>query len=114
MLGDFHFEPSTGKLTESGKLKVRWIMFEAPEQHREIYVHIAKSQEETEARMAAVNAVAASLSPDGNIPPITQTHISDAGSPADRINMINRKYQSTTPSPRLPAASTAGESAGGS
>jgi hypothetical protein len=111
MLGDFHFEPTTGQLTEAGKLKIRWIILEAPEQHREIYVHIAQTPEETEARLAAAHAQAASIAPPNEIPPIMQTAISDAGTPADRINLIERKYQSSIPSPRLPAA-TSGQSGG--
>jgi len=112
MLGDFYFEPTTGQLTEAGKLKIRWIIYEAPEQHREIYVHIGKNPEETEARLAAVNAQAASLAPQGEIPPIMQTSISDAGTPADRVDMIDRKYQASMPAPRLPAETGQGGGTG--
>ena len=112
MLSDFHFEPSTGQLTEAGQMKIRWIMFEAPEQHRSIYVHIGKTTEETDARMASVNVLAASLVPQGEMPQIMQTTISDDGTPADRVDMIGRKYQSSTPIPRLP--SSAGQGSGGS
>ena len=103
MLGDFYFEPTTGQLTEAGKLKIRWIVFEAPEQHREIFVHIAQTSEETQARLAYVTAEAGSLAPQGQVPPIMQTSISDAGYPADRVDLIERKYQSSMPPPRLPA-----------
>ncbi|MGA2061924.1 MAG: hypothetical protein ABSG67_15670 [Thermoguttaceae bacterium] len=110
MLGDFYFEPTTGQLTEAGKLKIRWIVFEAPEQHREIYVHIGKTGEETQARLAFVTAEAGSLAPQGQVPPIMQTSISDGGSPADRVDMIERKYQSSTPIPRMPAPTGQGGS----
>ena len=30
MLGDFHFEATTGQLTEAGKLKIRWIVIRGP------------------------------------------------------------------------------------
>ncbi len=103
MLGDFHFEPTTGQLTEAGKLKIRWIVFECPEQHRGIFVHIGQTTEETEARLAAVNAQANALSPQGQIPPIMSTAISDSDYSADQVDMISRKYQSSMPSPRLPS-----------
>jgi hypothetical protein len=113
MLGDFYFEPTTGQLTEAGKLKIRWIMFEAPEQHREIFVHIAQTSEETQARMAFVTAEAGSLATQGQVPPIMQTSISDGGTPADRVDWIARKYQSSMPTPRLPAVSGQSGSSGG-
>ncbi len=103
MLGDFYFEPNNGQLTEAGKLKIRWIVFEAPGQHREIYVHIGQNSEETQARLTAVTAEAASLAPQGQVPPVMQTTISDSGYPADRLDLIERKYQSSMPNPRLPA-----------
>ena len=102
MLGDFHFEPATGQLTEAGKLKICWIMYEAPEQHRAIYVHIGKTTEETEARLAAVNAQAASLAPQSEMPPILSTTISDVGAPAERVDIIKRMDQSSRPVPRIP------------
>ena len=114
MLGDFYFEPTTGQLTEAGKLKIRWIVFEAPEQHREIYVHIGQTSEETQARLAFVTAEAGSLAPQGQqVPPIMQTSISDGGYPAERIDLIERKYQSSTPIPRLPAMPSSSSSGGG-
>jgi hypothetical protein len=104
-LSDFHFETTTGQLNEAGKLKIRWIILEAPLQHREIYVHIGQTPEETQTRLASVNDQAATLVPQNEIPPIMQTTISDSGSPADRVDLIERKYQSSMPAPRLPSAS---------
>jgi hypothetical protein len=112
MLGDFYFEPTTGQLTEAGKLKIRWIVIEAPEQHREIYVHIGQTIEETQARMAAATAEAASLAPQGQVPPVMQTSISDGGTPADRVDLIERKYQTSMPNPRLPAPANQSGSGG--
>jgi hypothetical protein len=114
MLGEFHFEPTTGQLTEAGKLKIRWIVYEAPEQHRSIYVHIAKTTEETAARMEAVNLLVSTLVPQGEMPQIMQTAIADDGAPADRVDMIGRKYQSSTPVPRLPSPNGQSGSSGSS
>ena len=102
MLGNFYFEPKTGQLNEAGKLKIRWILYEAPEQHRVIYVHIGPTTEETAARMASVRSLVVAMVPQSEIPPIMQTKITDDGSPADRIELIDRKYQSSIPTPRLP------------
>jgi hypothetical protein len=110
MLSDFHFESKTGQLTEAGKLKIRWVFFECPEQHRGIFVHIGQTTEETDARMAAVNAYANTLASQGPVPPIMSTAIPDDGYSAAQVDMITRKYQSSVPPPRLPSQS--GQSSG--
>ena len=91
MLGEFHFEPGTGQLTEAGRLKVRWILTAGPQQHRLIYVHTAEKNEETSARIAAVQQLAAQITPN-DVPPVMPTSISDDGWPADQVDLIGRKY----------------------
>ncbi len=113
MLGEFYFEPTTGQLTEAGRLKVRWILTVCPEQHRQIYVHTADREEETLARIAAVQQLAAKIAPT-DVPPIMPTSIADDGRPADQVDLIGRKFQATMPSPRLPAATTSSTSGGSS
>jgi hypothetical protein len=114
MLGEFHFEPGTGQLTEAGRLKVRWILTTGPEQHRLLYVHTADTDRETAARMTAVQQLASQISPM-NLPPITATSISDEGWSANQVDGISRKYLSSQPNPRLPppTSSGGGASSGG-
>jgi len=107
MLGEFHFEQGTGQLTEAGRLKVRWILTTGPEQHRLIYVHTADTNEETSARLTAVQQLASRISPN-NLPPVLPTSISDEGWPASQVDAIGRKYLGSQPIPRLPAASASG------
>lgn len=101
MLGEFHFEPGTGQLTEAGRLKVRWILITGPQQHRLIYVHTADGDEETAARIAAVQQLALQITPN-NVPPITPTSISDDGWPAADVDMIGRACQGSKAAPRIP------------
>ncbi len=115
MLGEFHFEPGTGQLTEAGRLKVRWILTAGPEQHRLIYVHTANNNAETVARLTAVQQLAAQISP-ANMPPVMATSIADEGASANQVDAIERKYISGQPSPRLPVPSSgagAGATSGG-
>jgi hypothetical protein len=112
MMSDFYFSPSTGELTEAGKQKVRWILTVGPQQHRVLYVHTALTEQETAARLAAVQELASQISPN-NLPPVLATSISDAGWPAAEVDAISRKYMSSTPVPRLSAPASGG-SAGGS
>jgi hypothetical protein len=113
MLGEYHFEPGTGQLTEAGRLKVRWILTSGPQQHRLIYVHVAEGNEETSARIAAVQQCAAQIAPH-DLPPVLPTSISDEGWPADRVDLIGRKFQAATPPPRLPPSSGTSGSGNGS
>jgi hypothetical protein len=112
MLGEFHFEPGSGQLNEAGRLKVRWILLTGPQQHRLIYVHVAEKNEETAARMAAVQQLAVQITPN-DVPPVMPTAIADDDSPADRADAIGRKFQATTPSPRLSSPSAGGSGGGG-
>jgi hypothetical protein len=114
MLGEFHFEPATGQLTEAGRLKVRWIVTEAPQQHRIVYVHTADSNEQTAARIAAVQLLVVRYAPPGEMPPVLPTSISDQGWPADQVDLIGRKFQASTPPPRLSAKTDSGGSGSGS
>lgn len=113
LMGDHYFDANTGELTEAGRLKVRWITFEAPSQHRVIYVHVAATAEETAARMNAVQSYVAQLMPQGVLPSIFESRVSDDGSPADQVETISRKFQATTPPPRLPPKDSGGGSGSG-
>ncbi len=107
LLGDHHFREGTTELTEAGRLKVRWIVLEGPEQHRVIYVHRTLSEPETAQRVAAVQRCAAEYrNPMAQIIP---TDLSPQGWPAERIDTLNRKLQATVPEPRLPKAASAGD-----
>ena len=104
MLGDHHFVPGTTDLTEAGELKVRWILVEAPSQHRMIYVHRAETAEATAARIASVHQFASKVIVEGELPPILETGISAQGCPAARVEAITRKFQESIPEPVLPAS----------
>jgi hypothetical protein len=103
LLSDLHFDPKNGELTEAGRLKIQWIAFEAPEQHRMIYVRNAINDEETVGRVNAVNGYLAKIMPQGVLPTVSTTRISDDNWPAEQVENINKKWESTIPSPRLPS-----------
>jgi len=104
MLGDYHFDAATGKLTDAGKMKVRWIVTEAPQHHRTIFVHRALTAEATAGRIGSVQEFAAATVPQGEgLPAVLPTSISARGWPAERVDAIGRKFHSSIPEPRLPA-----------
>ncbi len=112
MLTDLHFTDNN-QLTEAGDLMVRWILNEAPHAHRVIYVHRGTTGENTAARMAVVALAAQRAAPGQPIPPILETSISDAGWPAHEVEIITRRFDATTPDPRLPKDAGGGSSGAG-
>jgi uncharacterized membrane protein YgcG len=112
MLTDLHFT-DTNDLTEAGDLLVRWILNEAPQARRVIYVHRGTTGEDTAARMAVVAKAAQRAAPSQPIPPILETSISDVGWPAREVEIISRRYDATIPDPRLPKDSGGGGGGGG-
>ena len=112
MLSDAHFEAGGSQLSEAGRLKALWIANEAPEQHRVAYVHRAATPQETNVRIQTVQNFIAQSAYPGPLPPVYESNRSDAGSPADRADQINRKFQAAIPDPKLPAPTTG--SSGGS
>jgi hypothetical protein len=101
-LAAHHFREGTMELTEAGKLKVLWIVTEAPAQHRTIYVERASHPQVTAGRIQNVQIIAAGSSMEGVSPPVFETGIPARGWPADQIDATTRKWYDSAPSPRLP------------
>ncbi|MEE9603433.1 MAG: hypothetical protein V3V75_09020 [Thermoguttaceae bacterium] len=108
MLAEHHFDAGTGTLNTAGMVKLRWILTEAPMQHRTIYVHRAIDPEETIKRVDHVNQLAASIVPEGVLPSVLETSISERGWPAERVDTIGQEFNKSMPVPRLPKADAAG------
>jgi hypothetical protein len=114
LVGDLHFEGATGQLSEAGRIKVLWVLNEAPEQHRIVYVRRAINPEETAARMASVMDVVAKNTTPGQPPAqVLESNKSVEGWPADRIDAVGQKFQQATPDPKLPAPQNGGNGGGG-
>jgi hypothetical protein len=101
LLADHHFKNETDELNAAGEKMVRWILNEAPAQHRAIFVRRGDTVNATKSRLAAVEKFAAKASYDGTVPPITETTIRPAGYPADWPNAkdvtISRKWPINVP-----------------
>jgi len=101
-ISDHHFDENTGELTEAGRIKVQWIVTQAPEQFRTIYVERAESSEITVGRLEEVRIAAVAVVPEGTLPDIAETNVPARGTPADYIDNVGRKYSDSMPAPRLP------------
>ncbi len=102
MIGEHHFIENTGRLTNAGELKIEWIVKQAPEQHRVIYVFRGRTPEETASRVESVQQFAVAILPDGDLPRILQSSIPALGWPASNLDAVGRAFRSSTPNPRMP------------
>ncbi len=104
MLADHHFVEGTGELTEAGRRKVRWVLTEVPAERRIIYVHKAEEAKLTAERVDNTRKLAVKLrNGEDRLPLVLETGVPARGWPAAEVDLINRKFEATTPDPRLPA-----------
>jgi hypothetical protein len=110
MLHEQYFEDGRTSLNEAGRLKVRWILNDAPTLHRIIYVRRADNAADTQARIDSVRAYVAQLQPGRAQAAILETSLSPPGWPADRVDIQTRKFYDAIPAPKLLEDSSSGGS----
>ena len=112
LLSEFHFTPDGRQLTEAGQMRAQWIMNEASEPHRIIYVRRANSPQETAMRMQTVQRFVAQ-SPYGAGVPVLESTRTDDGWPADRINALAVRAAGSAMPPTLLGSSGGGSGGAG-
>jgi hypothetical protein len=108
-------------LSEAGLLKVQWIVTQAPQSQRVVYVKTGRTSEETAARVESVQLAVSQLIPTGPLPQILTTDIEPTTSSGSYQTVVHRALVKTTPTPRLtafnglnkPSQQTVAPSAGG-
>jgi len=110
LLGAYHFNPNSNELTEAGKLKVKWILSQAPQHRRSIFVERGADPSRTAARVASINDWASNMRPSVGTVDINDTHIVAEGHPASAVDHIFVGFQTNQPAPVLPAATTSSSS----
>jgi len=113
-VGTFLFDGNSQQLNTAGEHLVRWIVQQAPQHRRAVFVLKGDSPEATQTRIASVQAVVARYACEGENPPVILTMTEPAGWPASYVDQMTQQFQATIPAPRLPAAADAGESGGDS
>jgi hypothetical protein len=102
-LEDYHFVDGASGLNEAGQLKVESIMRNTPHDALAIFVlRDPRDPQLTIERVEAVRAFAGPMTVDGSMPAVLVTNREPRGAPAYYIDEVNRRYQATTPDPRLP------------
>ena len=105
LLGPHHFSPETGELNTAGELKVHWVMTQAPQAYRQIFIERSLEQDVTDQRIVAARSYAEQVALNGEVPVVQDTHLISEGRPASMIDFINVAFQESMPPPVLPASS---------
>lgn len=100
LLADYHFSVTSSELTAAGQGKVRWILTEAPLDHRTVFVRRGLTAEETQARMNAVRKYASKLALDSP-PSIVDSNATAPGYspvwPGAKDPAVSRRFQAWVP-----------------
>lgn len=112
LIGSYHFDPATNQLNKAGEHKVWYVLNQQLPERRTIFVERGATLTETTERMDAVQQVATRMLPTGELPQVVDTNMILEGSPAADAEATLRRFSSTRPDPRLPAASSEASSVG--
>jgi hypothetical protein len=110
LLSELHFDTNTNELTEAGRLKVQWIANEAPAHRRSVFVQRGVDQQQTAARVASAQELAAASTAGGPAPEVYDTHIRDVGRPAGAVDAMFTGFRTGQMAPVLPQSGGASAS----
>ncbi|MEX2176012.1 MAG: hypothetical protein WD872_16740 [Pirellulaceae bacterium] len=100
------------ELNRAGELLVKWIVTQAPQHRRAVFVLKGETAEQTQARIASVNAAVAKYA-GPSVPPVLTTDTEPSGWSAAYVDTMTQSFQATIPAPRLPAGGEGGGEGGG-
>lgn len=112
-IGKYLFDETTQQLNSAGQQRIRWIMTNAPQHRRQIFVLRGDNQQISAQRMASVQEYLAQLGGEGNVPPVHFTDHDAPGISGQYIDGLEQQYQKTQPVPRLPSSSGGASSGSG-
>lgn len=103
---DYHFDPDTNELTDSGELHLRWVLLNAPSKHRTLFLQTSAEEGVNEMRMVAVKQVAGRLMAGQEVPDVIYRNVMSVGRPATEIDYIRRAEIQSQPEPRIRGGSS--------
>ncbi|MCE9604312.1 MAG: hypothetical protein K8U03_05340 [Planctomycetia bacterium] len=103
-LSAYHFDDIAGDLNETGRLKMKSILFETPVDWRSIYVLRADDPAVTTVRVKAVQAYGLGLLQGEALPPLMVTTVEPRGARGDVTNGVHQRVMENAPVPVLPPA----------
>lgn len=111
-IGTYLFDGNSQQLNTAGEHLVRWIVQQAPQHRKAVFVLKGDSPEATQTRIASVQAAVARFACEGENPPVILTMTEPSGWPASYVDQMSQQFQATIPAPRLPASESGSENAG--
>lgn len=102
-IGEPLFDSTTNSLTPAGRRQVHWIMTQAPQHRRVVFVLKAETPQQTAERVAAVQQTVNQLQAGGAPVGVYVTDIVPHRSPGQYQTAISRSLMNTIPAPRLPS-----------
>lgn len=102
-LGHAMFDPTTNSLTDSGRNHMRWIISQAPQDRRVVFVLVGNDQQETALRVESAQMAISEMVPVGPLPTIYLTDRDAPGSSGAYQTAVVGAMNSSVPPPRLPA-----------
>jgi len=108
-MSNYHFDDLSGELNDTGKLKVRAILTNAPPQYRSLYVLQADSSEQTDARVRSVQQHAQIVMQRDAPPPVMVTTTEPIGASGEYVSGVTERGRTAAVPPVLPAVQRATE-----
>ena len=102
------FDPKTHCLTDAGKAHVKWIVTQAPQARRVVFVLQDVDQQLTATRVESTQLAISEVVPIGPLPQIYLTDREPFGSSGVYQTAIHRAMANSVPAPRLTSAATTG------
>lgn len=100
-LYEYHFNPETQKLTDAGRLHLRWMLENAPPSNRLCWVQTGTDTKMSQTRLSSVRSAAVAMVGEENLPPIMLRVATPVGRPAEFEDVITKAYLQSTPKPRI-------------
>ena len=113
LIGDNYFDEDSRQLNSAGIERVRFILRQAPVEHRMVFVERDLNDEVTKKRVDAVQQTIATLLPKGPMPVVLVSNMVTEGRSAEIVSAEIKNYMTSAPSPRLDAAGHSGSAPAG-
>lgn len=107
-IGHELFRKGDSALLAAGQRRLHWIATQAPEARRQVFVLRGRDQQETDARVAAVQQKLKQIGPHSRPPEVFVTDIEPSTASGAWATKINRDWLEQMAAPRLPSTSPAG------
>jgi len=106
------FDPRTNCLTEAGKAHVKWIVTNAPQSRRVVFVLQDADQQLTSTRVESTQLAISEVVPVGPLPQIYLTDREPFGSSGVYQTAVHRAMANSLPAPRLTSTGGSGSGSG--